>query len=154
MAAANTYGVTASTLQGRVADLTISAASSPSSTDVTDIIADEAEGLRGMATTRGITTDGMTSADPAYAIFKGILVYRCVAVVLRARGRGELADSWNKQADFDWKRLVESPQTVDANATADLVETVDQWSDRTGNADGQDTWTKTGAGRIFKGGSL
>ncbi len=154
MAAANTYTVTASTLAGRVADLTISAASSPSSTDVTDIIADEAESLRGMATTRGITTDGMTSADPAYSILKGILVYRCVAVVLRARGRGELADSWNKQADFDWKRLVDMPQTIDATASADLVETVGQWSDRTGEADGQDTWVATGAGRIFKGGSL
>ncbi len=154
MAAANTYGVTATTLQGRVADLTISAASSPSSADVGDIISDEAETIRGMATTRGITTDGMTSADPAYAIFKGILVYRSVAVVLRARGRGELADSWSKQADFDWRRLMEQPQTVDATATSDLVETVEQWSDRTGNANGQDTWLKTGAGRIFKGGSL
>jgi hypothetical protein len=49
---------------------------------------------------------------------------------------------------------MEQPQTVDATATSDLVETVEQWSDRTGNADGQDVWLKTGAGRIFKGGSL
>ena len=154
MAAANTFSVVASTLAGRVADLTISSASSPSSTDVTDIIADEAESIRGMASNRGISTDGMTSADPSYAIFKGILVYRAVAVVLRARGRGELADGWNKQADFDWKRLRDEPQTVDADATATLVETVGQWSTRTGNADGSDTWDKTGAGKIVNGGSL
>jgi len=134
--------------------LTVTASSSPSSTDVTDIIADEAESLRGMATTRGITTDGMTSANPAYSILKGILIYRCVGVVLRARGRGELADSWSKQAEFDWRRLIDSPQTVDANATATLVETVEQWSERTGNADGSDAWDKTGAGRIVGGGSL
>tara|TARA_R100000951_G_scaffold103098_1_gene95543 strand:- start:787 stop:1251 length:465 start_codon:yes stop_codon:yes gene_type:complete len=154
MGAANTYGVTASTLQGRVADLTVTASSSPSSSDVTDIIADEAESLRGMATTRGIFTDGMTSADPAYSIFKGILIYRCVGVVLRARGRGELADSWSKQADFDWRRLIDSPQTVDTTATADLVENVAQFTARTGNANGNDTWKNTGAGRIVNGGSI
>ncbi len=154
MGAANTYGVTASTLQGRVSDLTISAASSPSSSDVTYIIADEAETLRGMSSSRGITTDGMTSADPAYSILKGILVYRAVGVVLRARGRGELADSWSKQAEFDWRRLIDMPQTVDANATADLVETVEQWSTRTGYANGNDTFAITGAGRIINGGSL
>jgi len=154
MSAANTFGVVASTLQGRVSDLSISAASSPSSSDVVDIISDEAESLRGLSSHRGITTDGMTSTDPAYYVFKGILVYRCVAVVLRARGRGELADSWNKQADFDWRRLENMPQSVDANATADLVESVEEWSDRTGNVDGQDTWRRTGAGRIVYGGSL
>jgi hypothetical protein len=154
MAAANTYGVTASDLQSRCADLSISAASSPSSSQVAEVIQDEAESIRGMASFRGITTDGMTSSDPAYSIFKGILVYRSVAVVLRARGRGELADSWSKQADFDWRRLIEMPQSVDANATADLVETVEQWSDRTGNADGQDTWNLTTAGKIVSGGSL
>ena len=154
MAAANTFGVTASTLSGRVADLTISAASSPSTTDVTDIIADEAESIRGMATTRGITTDGMTSADPAYGVFKGILIYRAVAALMRARGRGEESEAWRRQADADWKRLADNPQTVDSNATADLVETVDQWHDRTGNANGQDTWDLTGAGRIVGGGSL
>lgn len=154
MAAANTYGVTAPTLQGRVQDLTITSSSSPSSADVTDIIADEAESLRGMTATRGISTDGMTSSDPAYSILKGVLVYRCVGVVLRARGRGELADSWSKQAEFDWRRLIDMPQTVDATATADLVENVDQWSTRTGETNGGDTWAKTGAGRIVGGGSL
>lgn len=134
--------------------MSITANSSPSSADVTDIIADEAESLRGMATTRGISTDGMTSADPAYSILKGILIYRCVGVVLRARGRGELADSWSKQADFDWRRLIESPQTVDTTATADLVENVAQFTTRTGDANGNDTWKSTGAGRIVNGGSL
>jgi len=134
--------------------MSITANSSPSSADVTDIIADEAESLRGMATTRGISTDGMTSADPAYSILKGILIYRCVGVVLRARGRGELADSWSKQADFDWRRLIESPQTVDTTATADLVENVSQFTTRTGDANGNDTWKNTGAGRIVNGGSL
>ena len=154
MAAANTYAVTAGSLQSRVADLTISPASSPSATDVVSIIADEAESLRGLAATRGISTDGMTSSDPSYSILKGILIYRSVAVLLRARGRGELADSWAKQADFDWKRLSDAPQTVDENATADLVETVGQWSDRTGNADGQDAWDLTTSGRIVGGGSM
>ena len=154
MAAANTFTVTAGSLQSRVADLTISPASSPSATDVVSIIADEAESLRGLAATRGISTDGMTSSDPSYSILKGILIYRSVAVLLRARGRGELADSWAKQADFDWKRLSDAPQTVDENATADLVETVGQWSDRTGNADGQDAWDLTTSGRIVGGGSM
>ena len=75
MAAANTFGVTAATLAGRVADLTISAASSPSTSDVTDIIQDEADSIRGMAKTRGISTDGMTSSDDAYGVFKGCLLY-------------------------------------------------------------------------------
>jgi hypothetical protein len=43
---------------------------------------------------------------------------------------------------------------VDSAATVDLVENVEQWSDRTGNADGQDTWDLTAAGRIVGGGSL
>jgi hypothetical protein len=154
MAAANTFGVTAATLAGRVADLTISAASSPSTSDVTDIIQDEAESIRGMAKTRGISTDGMTSSDDAYGVFKGILVYRSVAAVMRARGRGEESEAWRRQADADWRRLTEEPQTVDAGASSDLVETVEQWHDRTGNADGQDTWDLTGAGRIVGGGSL
>jgi hypothetical protein len=73
---------------------------------------------------------------------------------MRARGRGEEADTWRRQADADWKRLSEDPQTVDSAATVDLVENVEQWSDRTGNADGQDTWDLTAAGRIVGGGSL
>ena len=121
---------------------------------MTSIIADEAETLRGMASSRGISSDGMTSADAAYSILKGILIYRAVAVVLRARGRGELADSWSKQADFDWRRLIDMPQTVDGGATADLVENVDQWSTRTGSDNGGDTWLKTGAGGIVNGGAL
>tara|TARA_R110000796_G_scaffold96935_2_gene203630 strand:+ start:947 stop:1411 length:465 start_codon:yes stop_codon:yes gene_type:complete len=154
MAAANTFGVTPTVLAGRVADLTISAASSPSTTDVTDIIADEAESIRGMATTRGISTDGMLSTADAYGIFKGILIYRAVAALMRARGRGDESEAWRRQANDDWKRLEERPQTVDGSASSDLVETVEQWADRTGNANGQDTWDLTGSGRIYNGGSL
>jgi len=154
VAAANTFGVTASVLAGRVADLTISSASSPSTSDVTDIITEEAESMRGMVDARMPSTDGMTSDNNAYGVYRGILVYRAVAAVMRARGRGEEADTWRRQADADWKRLSEDPQTVDSAATVDLVENVEQWSDRTGNADGQDTWDLTAAGRIVGGGSL
>ena len=154
MAAANTFGVTASVLAGRVADLTISSASSPSTSDVTDIITEEAESMRGMTDARMPSTEGMTSSNNAYGVYRGILVYRCVAAVMRARGRGEEADTWRRQADADWRRLQDNPQTVDATAAVDLVENVEQWSDRTGNANGQDAWDLTGAGRIVVGGSL
>jgi len=154
VAAANEYGVTAATLQVFIADLTISASSSPSSSQVAEIISIEAEGLRGMASRQGIATDGLTSSAPAYGVLRQILCYRCVSVLLRARNRGEGAESYAKQAAFDWQRLTEDPQSVSTGATANLVESVAEWATRTGTTPGRDTFDRSSAGRIVTGGSL
>lgn len=152
MAAANAFGVTVATLQVYVSDLTINASSSPSTTQVTAIIASEAEALRGQTADKGIETDGMTSADPAYGVLAWILTYLGVAAVMRARLRGEDAAGFAREAAFALKRLRAEPQSVDENAIATRAESTQQWRDRTGQ--GSNAFARSTAGKIRDGGSL
>jgi len=152
MADANTYGVTASTLQAYVSDLEISPASSPSTTQVGEIIQAEANSLRGHCAARGIQTDGMVSTDPTYGVLANILTYRAVAIVLRARNRGIDAEGIQREAAFELKRLMDAPQTVDEDNTSTLAESTRQYRERVGSR--VKGASRTAAGRIISGGSI
>jgi hypothetical protein len=151
VAAANTYGVTAATLQAYVADLTFTAGSSPSSAGIVTVIEMEADSLRGLADDRGIVTDGLTSASNSYGVLKLILTLFVLSRVMSGRDR-DRSEYYAKEAAFNFRRLMEAPQSVDTTAQATAVESIEDYRDRMGL--GTSAEQLTVAGRIIAGGSL
>jgi len=157
MSAANEYGVDETTLQAFVADLTISASSSPNSTQVATIIQTEAASLRGYydkAFGDG-EADALEATDSAYDVLAGILLYRAVAAILRARNRGIDAEGYAKEAGIALTRLIKAPQSIKQGAgSSTSAEGSKAWRDRTGNGATTGTWAASVAGKIASGGSL
>jgi len=87
--AINIFGITKTDLQTVVSNLSIEADTSPTETQVDDLILQAAAEMELEAEAVGIDLEGLTDpTKPIYQLFKRAIVYRVVADVLVAKNRG------------------------------------------------------------------
>ena len=87
--AINIFGITKTDLQTVVSNLSIEADTSPTETQVDDLILQAAAEMELEAEAVGIDLEGLTDpTDPTYQLFRRAIIYRVAADVLVAKNRG------------------------------------------------------------------